>query len=328
MAESKEYKVVDVMKLVMAIVVIAIHAHPELSSVSTLVIQVTELLYSLAVPFFFMASGFLLFKKINLPLDDDGNQRIKRYLSKIVKLYLLWTAIYLPMSVLGFVNDGTSLMKSVLIFVRNVLLVGENFMSWPLWYLLALIVAVLIIWGLLKLRMPRRIILLLSVITALVGVGLDYCHENGMFQTLTNPYFALFAKTRNGLFVGFLYVALGLVCSGVYKNQLILEIACCALGIIGFAFDAPLANAFIVYALFSFVSRIEGNKIKREHAQFCRSLSTIVYLIHMYIVALLVYVFNMEYGFSLFVLTALVSVFTGSVMIIKCNRIVDVIFKG
>lgn len=328
MAESKEYKVVDVMKLVMAIVVIAIHAHPELSSVSTLVIQVTELLYSLAVPFFFMASGFLLFKKINLPLDDEGDQRIKRYLLKIVKLYLLWTAIYLPMSVLGFVNDGTSLMKSVLIFVRNVLLVGENFMSWPLWYLLALIVAVLIIWGLLKLRMPRRIILLLSVITALVGVGLDYCHENGMFQTLTNPYFALFAKTRNGLFVGFLYVALGLVCSGVYKNQLIVEIACWALGIIGFASDAPLANAFIVYALFSFVSRIEGNKIKREYAQFCRSLSTIVYLIHMYIVALLVYVFNMEYGFSLFVLTALVSVFTGSVMLIKCNRIVDVIFKG
>lgn len=328
MAESKEYKVVDVMKLVMAIVVIAIHAHPELSSVSTLVIQVTELLYSLAVPFFFMASGFLLFKKINLPLDDEGDQRIKRYLLKIVKLYLLWTIIYLPLSVLGFVNDGTSLMKSVLIFVRNVLLVGENFMSWPLWYLLALIVAVLIIWGLLKLRMPRRIILLLSVITALVGVGLDYCHENGMFQTLTNPYFALFAKTRNGLFVGFLYVALGLVCSGVYKNQLIVEIACCALGIIGFAFDAPLANAFIVYALFSFVSRIEGNKIKREYAQFCRSLSTIVYLIHMCIVALLVYVFNMEYGFSLFILTALVSVFTGSVMLIKCNRIVDVIFKG
>lgn len=110
---------------------------------------------------------------------------------------------------------------------------------------------------------------------------------------------------------------LGLVCSGVYKNQLIVEIACCALGIIGFAFDAPLANAFIVYALFSFVSRMEGNKIKREYAQFCRSLSTIVYLIHMYIVALLVYVFNMEYGFSLFVLTALVSVFTGSVMLIN-----------
>lgn len=328
MTINKEFRLLDIVKLIMAIVVIAIHTHPERSSNYVFVQRSAEIIYSLAVPFFFIASGFLLFKKINLPLDDDGNQRIKRYLSKIVKLYLLWTAIYLPMSVLGFVNDGTSLMKSMLIFVRNVLLVGENYMSWPLWYLLALIVAVLIIWGLLKLRMSRRLILLLSVITALAGLGLDYCHENGMFQTLTNPYFALFAKTRNGLFVGFLYVALGLVCSGGYKNQLIVEIACCALGIIGFAFDAPLANAFIVYALFSFVSRIEGNKIKREQAQFCRSLSTIVYLIHMYIVALLVYVFNMEYGFSLFVLTALVSVVTGSVILIKCNRIVDVIFKG
>lgn len=181
MTINKEFRLLDIVKLIMAIVVIAIHTHPERSSNYVFVQKSAEIIYSLAVPFFFMAPGFLLFKKINLPLDDDGNQRIKRYLSKIVKLYLLWTAIYLPMSVLGFVNDGTSLMKSVLIFVRNVLLVGENFMSWPLWYLLALIVAVLIIWGLLKLRMPRRIILLLSVITALVGVGLDYCHENGMY---------------------------------------------------------------------------------------------------------------------------------------------------
>lgn len=67
MAESKEYKVLDVMKLVMAIVFIAIHTHPELYSGSALIIQASVLLYSLAVPFFFMASGFLLFKKIHHP---------------------------------------------------------------------------------------------------------------------------------------------------------------------------------------------------------------------------------------------------------------------
>ena len=325
---NKEFRLVDIVKLIMAIVVIAIHTHPEQSSSLFFVQRGAGIIYSLAVPFFFMASGFLLFRKMNLPLDDDGNQRIKRYLLKIVKLYLLWTAIYLPLSVLGFVNDGTSLMNSILIFIRNVLLVGENYMSWPLWYLLALIVAVLIIWGLLKLRTPKRIILLLSVMTALAGVGLDYCHENGMLQTLTEPYFSLFAKTRNGLFVGFLYVTLGLVCSSGNKKAQTVEIICCALGIVGFTLDIPLANAFFVYALFSFVSRREGERIKREQAQFCRSLSTIVYLIHMYIVVLLVYVFNMQYGFSLFVITSVTSVVAGAVMLIKSNKIVDVIFKG
>lgn len=328
MAESKEYKMLDVMKLVMAIVVIAIHTHPQLSSGSTLVIQASELLYSLAVPFFFMASGFLLFGKINLPLDDEGSQRIKRYLLKIVKLYLLWTAIYLPLSVLGFVNDGTSFLKSAMIFIRNVLFVGENYMSWPLWYLLALIVAVLIIWGLLKLRIPRKAILLLSIITAFIGVGLDYCHENGTLQTLTDAYFSIFAKTRNGLFVGFLYVALGMICSYGHKNALLIEIICLTLGVVGLALNFPLANAFVVYALFSCVSRIEGKVIRRESAQFCRSLSTIVYLIHMYFVALLVYVFDMQSGFPLFVITSVASVATGSVMLIKSSKIVDVIFKG
>lgn len=328
MAVNKEYRLVDVVKMVMAIIVIAIHTHPQLSSGSTLVIQASELLYSLAVPFFFMASGFLLFKKIDLPLDDDGNQRIKRYLLKIVKLYLLWTAIYLPLSVLGFVNDGTSLLKSALIFIRNVLFVGENYMSWPLWYLLALIVAVLIIWGLLKLRISRKAILLLSIITAFIGVGLNYCHENGTLQTLTDAYFSIFVKTRNGLFVGFMYVALGMICSYGHKNALLVEIICLILGVVGLALNFPLANAFVVYALFSCVSRIDGKVIRRESAQFCRSLSTIVYLIHMYFVALLVYVFDMQSGFPLFVITSVASVATGSVMLLKSSKIVDVIFKG
>lgn len=261
-------------------------------------------------------------------MDDDGNLRIKRYLSKIIKLYLIWTVIYLPLSVVGFVNDGTSFLKSAMIFIRNVLFVGENYMSWPLWYLLALIVAVLIIWGLLKLRIPRKAILLLSIITAFIGVGLDYCHENGTLQTLTDAYFSIFAKTRNGLFVGFMYVALGMICSYGHKNALLVEIICLILGVVGLALNFPLANAFVVYALFSCVSRIDGKVIRRESAQFCRSLSTIVYLIHMYFVALLVYVFDMQSGFPLFVITSVASVATGSVMLIKSNKIVDVIFKG
>ena len=55
----KEYKGLDIMKFVMAIVVVAIHTRPEMSCDSVFVRQIFETIYSLAVPFFFMASGFL-----------------------------------------------------------------------------------------------------------------------------------------------------------------------------------------------------------------------------------------------------------------------------
>lgn len=72
MAINKEFRLLDIVKLIMAIVVIAIHTHPQRSSNYVFVQKSAEIIYSLAVPFFFMDSGFLLFKKINLPLDDEG----------------------------------------------------------------------------------------------------------------------------------------------------------------------------------------------------------------------------------------------------------------
>lgn len=73
----KEYKVLDIMKLAMAIVVVAIHTRPELSFSSPVVVSLFEAVYSIAVPFFFMASGFLLFRKILFPLNEEGNNGLR-----------------------------------------------------------------------------------------------------------------------------------------------------------------------------------------------------------------------------------------------------------
>ena len=46
------------MKFAMAIVVVAIHTRPELSFSSPVVVGLFEAVYTISVPFFFMASGF------------------------------------------------------------------------------------------------------------------------------------------------------------------------------------------------------------------------------------------------------------------------------
>ena len=305
------------MKFVMAIIVIAIHTHPECSFQSSIVKGVFEAVYSIAVPFFFMASGFLLFRKVSLPLDSEGEKRIKKYLKKIVKLYLIWTAIYLPLTMYGFFMDGMPLLKSVVVFIRNILLVGENYMSWPLWYLLALIVGIGIIYGLLRLRVSKNWIVIIGILMAIIGVSLDYCKDNSIMQSITDLYFPLFQKTRNGFFVGYLYLSLGMFCSKLRKVSIWTILPIFLIGFIGMYKDIPLSNALVVYALFVVSISFQSDSLSNCNSQVYRSLSSIIYYCHMICVASLVWCYGFKLGFLLFAISTIFSVITGFVFLRK-----------
>ena len=312
---QEEYKMLDVMKFVMAIIVVAVHTRPELSFKSTFIRELFEALYSIAVPFFFMASGFLLFRKIELPLNKEGEVRIKSYLKRMCKLYLVWTIIYLPLTIYGFYLDGISPLKAVAVFFRNFLLVGENYMSWPLWYLLALIVAVGIIYILLKLKVPKGWIVIISIMMTLIGVGLDYCKENSLMPQITDLYFSAFLKTRNGFFVGFLYVALGMLFSKLQRVFVFGSILLFVLGVVGMSMKLPLSNVLIVCSIFVFSISCAGNKITQDTSVRFRLLSSIIYFVHMIFMAGLVIAFGLDKSFSLFSHVAILSVCTGVMLL-------------
>ena len=103
---------------------------------------------------------------------------------------------------LWFLFGWISPIKAIVVFFRNELLVGENSKFLPWWYLLALIVVVL-----LKLGISKTKTLIISVLMALVGIGLDYCQWNDILTPIMEIYFKVFLKKRNGFFLGILYVA-------------------------------------------------------------------------------------------------------------------------
>lgn len=310
----KEYKGLDIMKFVMAIVVVAVHARPEMAINSSVVRQIIDAIYSLAVPFFFMASGFLLFRKISLPLTEEGEQRIKSYLARICRLYLVWTIIYLPLTIYGFYIDGLSPIKAGVVFLRNILLVGENYMSWPLWYLLALIVSVGIIYGLLKLKVSKNLIVVCGICMALIGVGLDYCRESAFLQPVTDLYFSLFFKTRNGFFVGFLFVALGMWCANCERLPLWLTLMLFFVGVVGIIFSIPLSYAFVTSAIFILSISLKLDIVKSVYSSRLRGISTVVYFIHMIALSALILFANFEYGVMSFVVVVAFSLAVSSLL--------------
>lgn len=323
---QKEYKVLDVMKFVMAIVVVAIHTRPEMSFSSPFVIRLFESVYSIAVPFFFMASGFLLFRKISLPLNEEGEQRIKSYLKRMCRLYLVWTIIYLPLTIYGFYIDGLSPLKAIVVFFRNTLLVGENFMSWPLWYLLALIVAVSIIYILMKFKVSQTWIVIISVLMAFVGVGVNYCHDHELLNPLVDIYFKVFKNTRNGFFVGFLFVALGLLCTKLDKISGFVLGTILIVGILGIVFNCPLSNAAVTFALFvSTVSRI-GRFVSSGVSVSMRRMSTIIYFTHMLLVAPLRLFIDLKLGFFLFLIVSISMIIVALCLLLSQNKFYRILF--
>ena len=67
-----------------------------------------------AVPFFFLVSGFFLFGKLfDEPDRAARSARTGAWWRKILRLYLLWSLIFLPFAIIGFANDHLAPVKAV-----------------------------------------------------------------------------------------------------------------------------------------------------------------------------------------------------------------------
>ena len=190
LSPKHQFNGIDIVKLLCAFMVCIIHIQPfsveviGIDSLRYLNFGLQQYLCRLAVPFYFTAAGFLLFRKA-----DDFILRkstVKGYCFKILRLLGTWT---------------------FLLFVGG---------SGQLWYLGALVLAVVILNVLIK----RKVSLLFLVIISLAsfGVGLLGDSYYGIIEPLKDyfipklfivGYETIFSTTRNGLFFGLVFVFLG-----------------------------------------------------------------------------------------------------------------------
>ena len=134
---------------------------------------------------------------------------------KIFRIYLLWSAIYLPLTISGWITEGGLNLAYLILCLRNFVFVGENFYSWTLWYLNGLVFALFLISILLK-RFSIKQISGIGVFAYLVGIVLTMLngHLEKLPLFLARPielYFSLFVTTRNGLFQSLVFLSFGML---------------------------------------------------------------------------------------------------------------------
>ena len=249
-----------------------------------------------------------------------------RYIRHILKIYIVWSLVYLPFAVYDAIQRDESFVKYSFIVLRGWLFEGLNWMSWHLWYLLALIIATYIIMVLLNNKLKIEFIFLISVIVTLFGVLL--MDIKPFITNLTEShylilkfYYLIFKHTRNGLFTGLGYVSLGmLLCKyrgylNRYRNIFLVTIM--IFSFMGVCWDFPLSQHLL--ASIVIVLAIRGNFSLGRYDKYIRSLSLLVYLIHMIFVAIVsIYYPNLMFIDKLIIVSTL-STFI-SVILLTINK--------
>ena len=216
---ENNYKLIDLLKFLCAYLVIGIHTRP-FQSVSILLDKVFYYNVSnYAVPFFYACTGyFLVVNQSRKRLHTKLIYRIR----KIVKIYIIWSLAYLPLTVYGWIVEGNQSLKYALLCVRNYILVGDNFYSWTLWYLNGLIFALCFIDILSKRTSIKQIVrfgsgvYLIGVVLTALGGHQDKLPSLSAFPV--DAYFSIFATTRNGLFQSLVFVSLGMYIANKEKE--------------------------------------------------------------------------------------------------------------
>lgn len=209
--QSSSYKLIDLLKFVCAFLVIGIHTRPFQASSELLDKVFYYDISNYAVPFFYACTGYFLV--INHPEETLQTKSMSRCI-KILKIYLLWSAVYLPLTVCGWFFDDRSGLRYLALCLRNYVVVGENFYSWTLWYLNGLVFALFLI-GILSKRLSIKQISDIGTFAYLAGIGLTMLarhltHLPLFLARAVQLYFSIFVTTRNGLFMSLVFVSLGM----------------------------------------------------------------------------------------------------------------------
>lgn len=128
------YKSIDIVKMVMAVLVVTIHCYVAESVDNALGWRLFSAVLGTAVPFFYVTSAFLLFRHAKTDgrgrlIDDaDFKARRKKYLKHILTLFVVWYALYLTVK-------PDLLAQGAWAVVHDLLFCG----GWHLWYLWGLL---------------------------------------------------------------------------------------------------------------------------------------------------------------------------------------------
>ena len=287
---TREYGGIDYFRLTAALMVIAIHVAPFASWNKTADYLITCCLGRVAVPFFFMTTGYFTLA----PYIHSRGQRKKpvlRFIIKNILLYITVTLCYLPLTIYS-----GNLPKGIAGWIKWLVFDGTFY---HLWYFPAALIGCVLLMYLTK--PSAYLALAFSVPAYIIGVMGDSWY--GVIKSYPIPHdfydgiFTISSYTRNGIFFAPIFLLTGALLAYTRYHcpdrtcyiGLAVSLLCMLLeGFLTYSLKLQQHNSMyfsllpVMYFLFQLLLRTQG-----KAPGWIRKSSMLVYIIHPAVIILL-----------------------------------------
>ena len=325
--ENKGY--IDVFKFIFSILIIMLHTH-FLYSTGTGYHYFSLGLLRLAVPFFFVCSGYFFARKI---YNKQSEIKIitKEYIKRLAIPLVFWLIVGLITS--EFVNNyNGNILETIVFFIKKIV-----FYPWgALWYIFALIVSIFILskfYQKNKYVEPVLVGFFLYLFALICNSYYFVISNSGYIKMIVDSYLDFCFTARNGLFVGLLFVSLGGLLYKLREEKKIFNtrsnifyFVCCymillfEITIIRKNITADDSSLFFILPFLSFfLVSILTRKSTKKNYLILRKLSISLYLLHRPMLGIFNTYLKIDYGNKLFILV-FSSTLIISLIVIKINN--------
>ena len=289
MTKNESYSGIDYFRFIAALLIVAIHTSPLSSFSETGNFIFTRIVSRVAVPFFFMTSGFFLISRYTCNAEKLG-----AFIKKTTLIYGVAILLYIPINVYNGYFKMDNLLPNI---IKDIVFDGTLY---HLWYLPAAIVGAVIAWYLVK-QWAYRKAFAVTLVLYIVGLfGDSYYGIAENIPSLNSFYHLIFQVsdyTRNGIFFAPIFFVLGGYISDnkdklSFKKSIIGFTTCFSLmfaeALNLHRFELQRHDSMYVFLLpsicflFYFLMHFKG----KNRAQL-RTISLIIYIIHPFVIVLI-----------------------------------------
>lgn len=200
------YNMMDVVKYLSSILLVCAHTASERVSLPPM-LDLCCSVYIITVPFFFIASSFLFFRKLESLEGSDRKTCYWKYTKRIGLMYLAWSIIYFCFVLTSWIQSQASL--DIILSYMHHSIVFSTYST--IWFLPALWVGVTLVYVLhYKLKCSIGFVIAISLFLYLFSsIEYNYHSVNSILHSINNGYKSIFVTWRNGFFNAFIFTAIG-----------------------------------------------------------------------------------------------------------------------
>lgn len=317
---------VDLFKFISSILIIGIHTNLFVDINDTLNFAFVDIVCRLAVPFFAVCSGYFLSK--SLAKNEYGAKPIKKQEWKLIKLYALWTVLYLAYSIPTWIKSGW---MSFGAFKDYALATVTQGCHYHLWYLISLIYALPLFYLCVRFIKNRKLLFVIMILLYIIK-ALSYGYARwlptfmqtilgigGKFSALFDAVFLLLPLLLLGFFISQKKISLKLSLIGFIVSFSLLTVEAFTLKAFG---QESVSFIFMTlptaYFLFSLISQMNWN-LNGKVCTLLGAASLVIYCFHPMIVGLFFDI--VPSSILLFVITTIISAAVALMFVIIRTKI-------